>query len=301
MKKLIAFLLASSLAACSGGSGPGGSGSAVPAYYATFEGADLGCCIVRDIFHKPPQPMAEGRSNVGEMAALNSKDGLLQMVLTAPAPLQKDDAGNPKTPSMGIFGTGYDFGQGTNFTVSATFQKPERAASTDSWTDTVVARTGGVADTPDLGRIQLSLRVKGGQAELRVQEGLNDATTGKLPGASAPVTGAAYDEIYKLGQPYTLKLHVNRQNGTGNAALTTKTQTIPVDFTMGVFTQSAGDPLTTVGAALANTGPGLTASVEVADFKVWGPPAGSRVPRTTSVIRKPVPGADPSRKAASGA
>jgi hypothetical protein len=272
MKKLIALLLASSLA---GSGAPGGAqlpGSPVADYAATFKNADLGCCIIRDVFHKVPQKMAKGRASVGETAVWDAKDRALQMKLTAPATLQTDAAGNIKTPSMGIFGTGYCLGPGTSFTVKAGFQKPQRAVSTDSWSVTVVARTGDVPDTPDLGRLLVSLRVNNGLANLRVQEGLNNATTGGIPGApKKDVTGDAYKEIYTLGEPFTLSLHVDRKTGSGTATLTTRTQTIPIDFTMGVFTKDSGPPLNVVGAALGNTGPKLTASVEVTDFELWAP------------------------------
>jgi hypothetical protein len=270
MKKLITLLLAPSLAGW--GSGGGGQTPATaPDYVATFRNADLGCCIVRDIFHKSPQAMAKGRAGVGETAVWDAKDNALQMKLTAPATIQKDNAGNIKVPSMGIFGTGYCLGPGTNFTIKGTFQKPTRDISTDSWTVTVVARTGEVADVPDLGRLQLSLRVNNGNANLRVLEGLDNASTGAIPGAKKDVTGKPYDEIYKLGEPFTLTLHVDRKTGTGTAALTTKTQTIAIDFTMGVFMKDSGPTLTTVGAALANTGPKLRATVEVTGFQLWAP------------------------------
>lgn len=272
MKKLFALLLASSLAEW--GSPAGAQVPATPAdYAATFKNADLGCCIVRDIFHKPPRALAKGRSSVGETAVWDAKDHALQMKLTAPATIRKDDAGNILTPSMGIFGTGYCLGPGSIFTIRATLQRPTRDVSTDSWNVAVVARTGDVADVPDLGRLQVSLRVNNGSANLRVQEGLDNASTGAIPGAPKKnVTGDAYKEIYTLHEPFTLSLHVDRKTGTGTATLKTKTQTIPIDFTMGVFTKDPGSrPLRTVGVALGNTGPKLKASVEVTGFELWAP------------------------------
>jgi hypothetical protein len=271
MKKLKGLLLASSLAG-SGSAGWAQTPTPAADYSATFKNADLGCCIIRDIFHKSPEPMAKGKSGVGETAVWDAKDNALQMKLTAPATIQKDDAGNIKVPSMGIFGTGYCLGPGSTFTIKGTFQKPTREVSTDSWTVTVVARTGGVADVPDLGRLQLSLRVNNGNANLRVLEGLDNATTGAIPGAKKDVTGAAFKEIYALGEPFTLSLHVDRKTDTGTAILKTPTQTIHIDFKMGVFTNGPKSPtLTTVGAALANTGPKLKASVEVTAFELWAP------------------------------
>ena len=271
MKKLIALLLASSFAGW-GSLGGAQAPTNLADYAATFRNADLGCCIIRDIFHKSPQALVKGRAGVGETAVWDAKDGALQMKLTAPATIQKDDAGNIKVPSMGIFGIDYCLGPGSNFAIKGTFQRPTRAISTDSWTITVVARTGDVADDPDLGRLQLSLRVNDGKANLRVLEGRDNASTGAIPGAKKDVTGDAYKEIYTLGEPFTLTLQVNRKTGSGTAILTTETQTIAIDFTMGVFTKDPGSPtLTTVGAALANTGPKLKASVEVTGFELWAP------------------------------
>jgi hypothetical protein len=271
MKKLIGLLLASSLAG-SGAPGIAQAPSSGPAdYAATFRNADLGCCIVHDAFHPVPQKMAKGRASAGETAVWDAKDKALQFKLTAPATLQKDGQGNTKTPSMGIFGTGYCLKQGTAFTIKAIFQKPERAVSTDSWTVTVVSRTGDVADVPDLGRLMVSLRVNNGAANLRVLEGSDNASTGAIPGAKKDITGIAFDEIYKQDKPFTLTLHVDRTTGTGRATLATATQTIPIDFTMGVFTQNAGQPLTVVGAAMGNLGPKLTSTVEVRDFELWAP------------------------------
>lgn len=277
MKKLFACLLASSLV--DWGHPADAQAPATDAdYAATFKNADLGCCIVRDVFHKSPQALAKGRSSVGETAVWDAKDRALEMKLTAPATIQKDDTGNIQTPSMGIFGTGYCLGPGSTFTIKATLQRPARAASTDSWNVAVVARTGDVADVPDLGRLQVSLRVNNGKANLRVQEGLNNATIGAIPGApKKDVTGDAYKEIYTLDEPFTLSLHVDRKTGSGTATLNTKTQTIPIDFTMGVFTKDPSSPmLKTVGAALGNTGPKLKASVEVTGFELWAPLCPSR-------------------------
>src|SRR5690349_7070763 len=116
MKKIIALLQASSLAGCSD-PGPGGGSGSVPAdYYATYEGANLACCIVRDVFHKPPQPLLKGQAKVGETAVWGAKDNALQMVLTAPPPekVPVNATGEPLvTPSMGIFSIGHDYGPGT--------------------------------------------------------------------------------------------------------------------------------------------------------------------------------------------
>jgi hypothetical protein len=50
--------------------------------------------------------------------------------------------------------------------------------------------------------------------------------------------------------------------------LTTATQVYPIQFELGVFKKDGGDPLTTVGATIANNNPGETVSVEVTDFMI---------------------------------
>jgi hypothetical protein len=308
MKKLIALWLATSLAA-SGSAQVPPPGEAVPDYHATFEGENLGCCILRDVFHKRPQPLGKGKSNLGETAIWTTKDGALQMMLTAPATITRNAEGDPtETPSMGIFGTGHDFGADAKFTIKATFQRPVGTLSGKAWSVAVVGRTGGVADTSDLQRIQLSFRTcttgigacKTAKANLRIQEvnsaDPNDPATVKHD--SVDITDAVYDEIFNKGQPFTLTLFVDRKNGLGVATMTTGNETIrPLRFNTTIFTPAADAPMiTTAGATLANGyGDGETVSVEVTDFKLWGP-KNRPFPHTTPSIRKPIPKADPSRR-----
>lgn len=269
MKKLIALLLAASLVGC----GPKASGSR-PDYEAVFKGSDLGCCIVRDALHSSPQALQKGQSKIGETASWNTRDKRLDMVLGAPLTTPPDPAGNPETPSMGIFSTGLNFGPSAKFTVSATFQRPSNTTGAKGWAVGVGARTGGVDDAPDLKRLLLTFRVKDSKAELRVQEvwGPTDAEFKKQ--ASFAVPQDLYDRIVDdkaSPRKFTLKLSVDRMAGTGSAAMISGGKTYPVgDFTMAYFTKSGGDPLTVLGAAIANAAdPGQTRSVEVVDFKIW--------------------------------
>lgn len=304
MKKLIALLLVSTLVGCKpasvpGSGGSGASGSVAADYYATFEGDNLGCCIVRDLFHHPAQALVKGRANVGETAVWSTKDNALQMTVTAPPPAQipTDADGNYLvTPSMGVFGTGYNFGPGTAFTVSATFQRPVGAPSGKAWSVGVVGRTGGVDDSSTLKRIVLSFRVcttgvggcKNAKVNLRVLEvdGTNpDYNTNSAMLASTNITDAVYDAIFNHAQPFTLKLFLDRKAGSGTATITTGSESIPpLTFNnLTIFKADAGtDPITTVGATLANGfALGETVSVEATDFKIWGRPSASRVPLTT--------------------
>ena len=262
---LFALLLASSLGiSISEGARADPPAGAVqaPNYWTKFEG--LGCCIVIDSLHTDPRALQPGRGEAGEIAAWISKSDALRMELKAPDPLQSN------TPSMGIFKTGQDFGPGTHFSVSATFRSPEGRMDGPAWTVTVVARTGGAPDLSDLGRLQLSLRVRNG-VHLRVQEGPDAPSTGAIPGAAVfdfVPADTAYKEIYLQHKPFTLRLDVNRKSGKGVATLTTATQEFPISFEMGLFKKDAGLPLTTVGTAIANNIPGETVSVEVTDLMI---------------------------------
>lgn len=262
---LLALVLASSLGTSAAhGAPPGAPPGAVqaPNYWTKFEG--LGCCIVIDSLHTDPKALQPGQGGGEETAAWIARSDALRMELKAPSPLL------PTVPSMGIFKTGQDFGPGTHFSVSATFRSPEgRMDAPTPWTVVVVARTGGAPDLMSLGRLQLSLRVRNG-VHLRVQEGPD------APGAVAigPTdkdfvpADTVYKEIYLEHKPFTLRLDVNRKSGKGVGTLTTATQTVSIPFEMGLFKKNSGDPLTTVGTAMANTMPGETVSVEVTDVMV---------------------------------
>ena len=268
MNKLITLLAVSSVAGCSN------SGSK-PDYQASFQGDDLGCCIVRDTFHKPPQPLAKGRSNADETADWITKDGKLGMVLTAPAPIA------PKTtPSMGIFSTGHNLGPSSRFTISATFQKPVSAPSGKAWSVGVVGRTGDVDDASELKRILLSFRTcttgigpcAGARANLRVLEvnsaDPDDPANVKLANINIPTD--VYDAIFTSGQPFRLKLTLDRKTGAGTGAITTGNATISLTFKPTIFKADSGDAITTLGATLANGfAEGEQVSVEVNDLAIW--------------------------------
>lgn len=245
-----------------------------PAYEANLTGQDLACCIVRDGFHTPQaQPLQKGQNKAGNFATWGENNGALKMSLS--------DAG-----SMGVFSTGLNLGRDKTFSVSATFQNPVVTGeeSFKPWAIGVVARTGDVDDTDDLGRVQVTLRVKRvgvladqlTEVELRVQEGPNADQTEKLKDsngndASVLIAGPAYDEIFKYGKPFTLKLFVNRLSGHGNAILTTATKTISIDdFELKLFNVDNGLPLTAAGATLVNQEPSRAVSVEVTHFEIAG-------------------------------
>lgn len=267
MKNMLVALLLTSFLGVSAAHGtppdtPAGAVKA-PNYWTKFEG--LGCCIVHDSLHTDPQALQPGQGDAGETAAWIAESDALRMDLKAPPAIAPNT-----TPSMGIFKTGQNFGPGTDFSVSATFRSPEGRMDGPAWTVTVVARTGDAPDRSNLGRLQLSLRVRNG-VHLRIQEGPDAAGTGAIPGATTYDFGpadSAYQEIYLQHKPFTLRLDVNRKTGKGVATLTTATQEFPIAFEMRLFKKDGGAPLTTVGTAIANNIPGETVSVEVTDIMV---------------------------------
>ena len=270
MKMFIGLLLASALVGCKNPS-PGGAGAsyAHADYEADLKGEDLGCCIIRDVLHKPPQALQKGQSNVGETASWTTADNALQMTLKAPPTIMENT-----TPSMGVFSTGLNLGPGSRFSVSATFRKPSDTLYAKGWAVGVVARTGDRDDTADLKRLQLTFRVKNSTAELRVQEIWGPTDAEFKQHASLPVPQTLYDQLIdnQLNPPtFTLKLLVDRKTGTGDAMMKVRNTTYDLgSFNMEYFKASSGDPFTVVGAALANAyDAGKTRSVEVTHFEVW--------------------------------
>lgn len=263
MKILFVALLAASMAGCTG-----------PAYEANFIGTNLGCCIVRDTLNiHAPQAMEKGSSNLpGETSSLNTANGALQMVTAPPA-------GTPKgvASTIGVYDTPLSLGQGKDFVASATFQNPTRALSYKPWSILIIMRPGGAADDTTVPRIQLSLKtVQVGAPELqarsvtlRIQEGKTAGDANPI-GPGADIVGDAYEKIFDLRKPFTLALIVNRTNGTASAFLTTEGQAITIGTVKtAIFTQSLATPIiTTVGAALANSEPGVVASVELTHFQI---------------------------------
>jgi len=262
MKKLIALLLAYSLAGC-----------AQADYEADLKGADPGCCLLRDVLPNGPLVLKQGNGDHGEAPTLSWKDGMLEMALLAPADLPTDAAA-----SVGIFRSGLSFGQGQYFSVNATFQNPQRDKSKDPWTVLIIARTGDVADASNLPRLQISLQVVNGLAKLKVMEGPNAGDTNAIilnpteqTYAIADLQGfpAINDAIYTGPQEFTLKLSV-KPDGTGTALLTSPAfDPLSIDFKTNIFTITGGAPLTTFGAALANVSSDLPASVDVKHFEIW--------------------------------
>jgi hypothetical protein len=271
MKTSIVVLLASFLIGCTG-----------PAFESNFNGIDLACCIVVDTF-TPAQPMEEGKSNLpGQTSNLADAVGAVHME-TKP---RNGASSSSDTTSEGIYRTQLALGPKKTFLVSATFQNPARDLSTDPWTVVLITRPGVAADDPLAPRLQLSLRTMQdataatpvASAELRVQEGPDAAGASKLKSAedptvnaSAPIVGQAFQDIFISRKPFTLSLFINREDGVGFAGLVTESATIPpITFKMNLFAQTAAVPITitTVGAALVNTGPGLLASVDVTHFEI---------------------------------
>lgn len=272
MRKIIAFLLAGVLAGCDHHGVPHDPPDlthyVAPAYEAELKGKDLACCIVRDILHTPPQPLQPGQGKPADKASWNDANGALQMLL--------EDRG-----SMGVFSTGLDFDRGRIFSVSATFRNPKVVGATiaKNWAVAVVFRTGDKDDLDDLGRIQATMRVRPApelplseninEVELRVQEGLNAEGTDKIGDAGKILSGPVHDDIFSSGDPFTLTLYVDRATGRGAAILTTKTQTVELEFDQKRFSDDDGDKLTVAGATLVNQADGRTASVEITHFEIW--------------------------------
>jgi hypothetical protein len=67
-----------------------------------------------------------------------------------------------------------------------------------------------------------------------------------------------------------MSLIINRHQGKGWAVLSTPSDNKEIpEFTMNLFTNKPTDPIIhTVGAALANTDPDNTASVEISHFEI---------------------------------
>jgi hypothetical protein len=268
MIRTIALLLASSLVACHHEPGhevhiP--TDYVAPAYEANLKGKDLACCIVRDTLHTPVQPLQPGQGSPSDPASWNDANGALQMQLAG--------AG-----SMGVFSTGLDFGKGKIFSVSATFRNPKviGAASEKPWTIVIAARTGDVDDADNLGRLQVSMQTLPLQpseninrVELRVQEGRNIGEMMRIGEARKTITGLVHDEIFGSPNPFTITLIVDRATGRGGAILTTKTQTVELEFEQALFSEDNGDPLTVAGAVLVNQAAGRSVSVEVTHFEIW--------------------------------
>lgn len=285
MKKLIAVLLAAPLLGC----------ATTPAYYSTLEDNSI-CCTIIDSFHYPTLEAPEkGRSNSGEMPQWISANDIdapqnksVLMVLTAPGMWTKNPGNYDEAASMGVFATNLNLDGNSKFTLSATLQWPEDqstrqlcsgAAATPppGWTVTLVAREGGRDDTYDLSRIQLSFKSTGFTVDMRVQQidgtvlDPNANTTLVIP-AKQTITPADHWKIFCNGEPFTLKLDIDRAAGTGTATIDAAGLSyppLPITLT-GQFAAGSGPNLTAAGVAVANAfSPGETVDVRVKDFKIW--------------------------------
>ena len=269
MKNLIVASLTAFLAACG------------PAYEANFTGLNLGCCIVRDTLHTPSgQPMQKGISGLaGEIARLNPGSGTLQMEAKAP---KGTVAGSGVASTIGVYSTQLSFGPNDHgegaYAISATFRAPTRAQTDNPWSLLLIMRDPqSAADDLNGPRMQLSLRTVGMGAardvEFRVQEMPDPANpsapTTKL-GTPIKLVGTPALVDIDAGNPFKMSLIINRHQGKGWAVLSTPSDNKEIpEFTMNLFTNKPTDPIIhTVGAALANTDPDNTASVEISHFEI---------------------------------
>lgn len=291
MKKFIVLLLASSLVGCAKGDfspEPAPSEPVPPFafhpsnydyYWAPAPPAPVPpasknlCCVVTDRLPGGPKPLTIGRSGVGEGGDWSIIDyyngdvasGKLKMVLQAP-PKEYATLG---TVSIGAFRP-VDFGLESAFTLRATFQNPTPVPS-DGWSFTVVARTGDPEhDTPNLWKIQLSVRIRPADIDVRIQEVNGDSLeTKKIAHETFNWDDSEYYGIYG-GEPITISLKVHRKTGKVGATIIVGTKVWSVqDLSLDFFGVDSGPPLSTAGVGLAtDTDWGKTISVEVADFMI---------------------------------
>lgn len=290
MRKIFAVLLPVTLIGC---------GTMPDYYYSTLED-NTPNETKSDSFHPAFINPEEGRSNTGEIPEWISANDIdapqnrsVQMRLTAPAAWAKNPEGFDLAASMGIFVTDLALDANSKFTLQATFQWPQdegppdlitdqqcrdpTVASTTGWTVTLVAREGGRDDAYNLSRIQLSFKSTGSSVDMRVQQ-----IDGRVPDQSAnttlvipmklQITPEDHRKLFCSGEPFTLKLDVNRANGTGTATIEgagLSYPPLPITLT-GQFAAGTGPTLTAAGVALANgISPGETVSVRVKDLKIW--------------------------------
>lgn len=295
MKKFIALVLASSLVGCAAGDWSPEPASNEPTPPFVFHRSDYDyywvpappapvppnrdlCCVVTDRLPGAPQPLTIGQSGGGESVdwsidyySGDIASGKLKMVLQAP---RIEDA-TLGTVSMGAFRP-VDFGRDSAFTLRATFQNPTPVPG-KGWSFTVVARTGDAEhDTPDLSKIQLSVRIRTPvrtgvpDIDVRVQEvNGDDSTVNQINHETFFQDDPEYNEI-EGGGPITLLLKVNRKTGKGSAYIKTGTKAWSKgDFSLTLFGVDSGPQLTAAGVALAtDTDWGSTISVQVTDFMI---------------------------------
>jgi len=261
MKKLIALLMASSLSWCRP------HVDAPDAYWVIPATEKLDCCLHVDNLPGSPLMVQMGFSHPfadPPVGYLETNDNAAKMVLKAPS----DEAKPGSTVSMGLFRTGLDFGQGSKFTLRATFRRPSPVIEGQGWTFAIVARGGGLIDEPDLSKIQLSFRIRSDDIEPRVQEYQGASIPHKVP-IAVPLKK---DVVAGNSELITLRLVVDRQAGIGNAFVTIGSSENRVgdeNFPLTKFGPDSDTIFRTAGVTLAtDTDWGKTLSVEVTDFRI---------------------------------
>lgn len=234
-------------------------------YHSTFPSP--GCCLV-DLLPDAPKGLAEGKSHEEKAASGDKNSGAL--TLTAPAKIDTDPADPEltKTPSVGFFRSGVNFGSKAVFSVRATFRAPKGPFDDKAWAAVVTVRDGGeLDDLYNAKRISVTLRFKLGGAMLNVGAGA-DATT-KPPAIDIGPT--LYGLIVRDEQPFTLDLYVDRNSGEGTASLVKGGSVVSVlRFDLDKPLKDPGFVFTTAGAALADCCvPNADVSVQVTDFQIW--------------------------------
>lgn len=286
MRKIFAVLLTLTLIGC----------ETTPDYYSTLEDNTINQTI-DDNFHPTLTNPEKGRSNAGEIPQWISANDVdppqnrsLLLVLKAPSTWTQNPGGYNEAASMGVFATNLDLDANSKFTLSVTLRWPEDQStrqlcardpaappSTTGWTITLVAREGGKDDTYDLSRIQLSFKSTGSNVDMRVQQingaDLNpDTNTTLVVPMKLPITPDDHWKLFCNGEPFTLKLVVNRADGTGTATIEgagLSYPPLPITLT-GQFAAGTGPTLTAAGVAVANAfSPGESVDVRVKDLKIW--------------------------------
>jgi hypothetical protein len=239
-------------------------------YKASFPNGSRVCCIEVDQIHYPYKvPLEKGSSGiVGSNPKWDPTPKGLKLGVTDPTPT--DPANNDVSLSAGIFSENLNFGIGSNFTLRATFQRPNGPIAVGHvWAaGSVVARTGNHEDLPDERRLNLALKInkKPDRAILAVTEP-GGATASKV------VPEDMFLSIFDLRypQPYTLELIVDRKTGKGKGTL--KVAGYPPlsteEFPMNYFKATGAELIKTVGATVAIfDSPTSEVSVEVLDFEI---------------------------------
>lgn len=261
MKKLIALLMAFYLSGCNA------HVDAPDAYWVIPATEKLDCCLHVDNLPGSPLMLRVGYNypfSFPPTGHLEANDYATKMVLPAPSRDAKPGSG---TVSMGLFRTGLNFGQDSNFTLRATFRRPTPVLEGQGWTFAVVARDGDLVDEPDLSKIQLSFRIRPSDIQPRVQE---------VHGSSFHTEPIAVplqkDVVAGNSELITLRLVVDRKAGIGNAFVTIGSSEQRVgaeNFPLTVFGPGSDTIFKTAGVALAtDTDWGKTLSVEVTDFRI---------------------------------